>query len=93
MAVVPQAYRQPCLILNLLESPDKGTPSVNGAIGREFDPALMQFGRALPGIFQEIWEAYPAKVPVWVSIPYVTDAYQHSNLWTSQVGTSTYVAP
>ena len=93
MAVVPQAYRQPCLILNLLESPDKGTPSVNGVTNREVAPELIQFGRDFFGILQEIWEADPAEVPVCVSILDVTDAYQRSTLCPSQVGASTYVAP
>ena len=93
MAVVPQAYRQPCLILNLLESPDKGTPSVNGVTNREVAPELIQFGRDFFGILQEIWEADPAQGPVRVSKLYVTDTFHRGTIHLSQVDAFKYVVP
>ena len=46
----------------------------------------MQVGGDPPHILQEIWEADPAKGPVW-------DAYHHDTLWTPQVGYFVYVVP
>ena len=43
IAALPQEQRQSHLILNLLAQPDKGTPSVDGAIDRYISPELMKF--------------------------------------------------
>ena len=44
IASVPQANLRLRLILNLLENPNKGTPSVNKTTDREVTLELMQFG-------------------------------------------------
>ena len=51
----------------------------------------MQIGCELPHILQAIWEADPSEGPVQVSKIDVTDVYHQGTLWTSQVGTFTYV--
>ena len=83
IAVVPQAQRQPRLILNILARPGTGMPSVNSTTDRDISLGSMQFGRAFPRILQEIWEADPAKGPVQVSKLNVTDDYHRSPIWPS----------
>ena len=73
IAAVPQEHRRPRLILNLSAQPDEGTPSVNETTVKEIAPESMQFERALPHIFQAIWEAEPIQGPVQVSKLDVTD--------------------
>ena len=93
IVTVPQEHRQPHLILNLLEKPDEGTPSVIDTKDREVAPEYMQFGRAFRCILQEIWEAEPVQGPVWVSKLDVKDAYHHDILCLTQVGAFAYVIP
>ena len=57
ITAVPQAQRQPRIILNLLAPPNKEIPSVNNTIDRDIDPESIQFGRAFTRILQAIWEA------------------------------------
>ena len=64
---VLQAHCRPRLILNMLEKPDVGTPSVNYTTGREVVPEWLQFGMASPCILQTVWEAYSAQGLVRVS--------------------------
>ena len=92
-AAVPQAQRQPRLILNWSAPPEKETPSVNDTTDREIAPESMQFRRALPRILQVIWEADPAEGPVRVSKLDVTDAYHRGTLKPSQVGAFAYIVP
>ena len=54
IVMVPQEHRRPRLILDLLEQPGEGTPSVNDTTDRETAPESMQFGRSFPHILQEI---------------------------------------
>ena len=54
IAAVPQDHQRPRLILNLMEQPHEGTPSVNGTTERKIYPESIQFGRAIPHILQEI---------------------------------------
>ena len=69
------------------------TPSVNNTTDREIAPESMQFGRAFPCIFQEIWEADPVEGLVRVSKLDVTYAYHCGTLRPYQVGAFTYVVP
>ena len=91
IATVPQAHRQPRLILNKLAKLDEGTPSVIDTKYREVAPESMQFGKAFHCIIQEIWEADPVQVPIRVSKLDIKDEYHHKILRLSQVGTSVYV--
>ena len=43
ITAVPQDHHRPRLVLNLLENPDDGTPSVNDTTGREVIPGSMKF--------------------------------------------------
>ena len=60
IAAVPQPHQRPHLILDFLEKPDEGMPSVNNTANMEVSPELIQFGRPLTHILQAIWEADPA---------------------------------
>ena len=91
IAVVPQAHRSPCLILNLLEQPDSDTPSVNDTTNRETTPESLQFGRASHRILQSVWEADPFQIPVQVSKLDVADAYHCGTFKPLQVGAFAYV--
>ena len=93
ITAVLQEHRSPGLILNLLEQPDKGKPSVNNTTDRDIVPELMQFGNAFPRILQAIWEADPVKVPVRVSKLDVIYAYHCGTLRPSQVGAFAYIIP
>ena len=75
IATVPQAYRHPRLILNLLAQPDSNTLSVNETTDREAALESLQFGRSFPRILQAVWEADLVQGPVRVSKLDVTDAY------------------
>ena len=88
---VPQAHHQPRLILNLLEKPDEGTPSVNNNTKREVSPEYMQFGQNLPRILQAIWEADLDKGLTWVSKLDVTDTYHRGTLRPYQLGPFAYI--
>ena len=48
IVAVPQAHIRPRPILDLLEKPDKGTPSVNNTADREVAPELIHFLESLP---------------------------------------------
>ena len=50
IAVVPQAHRRLCLILNLSAQPDSNTLSVNETTDREATLESLQFGWAFPRI-------------------------------------------
>ena len=51
---VPQVYRRPRIILNLLAQLNEGTLSVNETMEREIAPEYMQFGHSFPQILQAI---------------------------------------
>ena len=60
IAAVPQEHHRPCLILNLSEKSDEGTPSVNNTMDREVALVSIQFERTFTYILQSIWEAEPS---------------------------------
>ena len=93
IVAVTQAHIRPRPILDLLEKPDKGTPSVNNTADREVAPKLINFWRAFPCILQEIWETDLVQGPVQFSKLVFTDAYHRGTLRPSQVDASTYVIP
>ena len=76
-----------------MEKTDGGTPSVNGTTDREVAPDSLRFGRYLPRILQQIWEADLVQVPFQVSKLDVTDVYHRGTLRPCQVGTYAYVIP
>ena len=90
---VLQAHRHPRLILNMLEKPDVGAPSVSYTTGREVAPEWLQFGMASPCILQTVWEAELDQGLVRVSKLKVTDTYHRGTVAPSQVGAFAYVAP
>ena len=64
IAEVTQRHRRSKLIMNLYAQPNEGMANVNATKFKEIAPESIQFGRALPHILQEIWEAYPFQRPV-----------------------------
>ena len=93
IAVVPEAYLCPRLILNLPAQRDSDNLSVNQTTNREVAQELLQFDQAFSRILQAVWEADLVQGLVRVSKVDVTDAYHRSTVKPAQVGEFSYVIP
>ena len=54
---------------------------------------MIQFGACLPRFLQKIWEADPAKGPVWLSKWDISDAFHRCPLQASHIGAFNCVVP
>ena len=73
---VPQTNRKDKLICDSIAPPPGGdlllphycqdTPAVNVSTDRTVTPPSMQFGPCLPRLLQQIWEADPQDIPIYL---------------------------
>ena len=93
LAYVDQAIRKPRLVCNSSVAPDYVTPVINTYTEKSTAPNAILFGACLPRFLQNIWEADPADVPVWISKWEIFNAFHRCLLRPADICAFTYVVP